>query len=174
MKKLFFGALVACAAATFVGCGNSTPKADLNAVTMRILPLDGEGRLLASEVAIPLPVAVPAAGPEPRSGKSRKARKASRTAQRSGKTTSVQAAAPAASTPAAPATGAPVDATAAASLRPPTEAGDDAATALETGRCRPGDPAACSFNRRDWVVLLKLKPQRAPGIQLYTPAATEP
>ena len=29
MKKLFFGALVACAAATFVGCGNSTPKADL-------------------------------------------------------------------------------------------------------------------------------------------------
>ena len=28
----------------------------LNAVTMRILPLDGEGRLLASEVAIPLPV----------------------------------------------------------------------------------------------------------------------
>ena len=66
------------------------------------------------------------------------------------------------------------DATAAASLRPPTEAGDDAATALETGRCRPGDPAACSFNRRDWVVLLKLKPQRAPGIQLYTPAATEP
>ena len=27
MKKLFFGALVACAAATFVGCGNSTPKA---------------------------------------------------------------------------------------------------------------------------------------------------
>ena len=146
----------------------------LNAVTMRILPLDGEGRLLASEVAIPLPVAVPAAGPEPRSGKSRKARKASRTAQRSGKTTSVQAAAPAASTPAAPATGAPVDATAAASLRPPTEAGDDAATALETGRCRPGDPAACSFNRRDWVVLLKLKPQRAPGIQLYTPAATEP
>ena len=130
----------------------------LNAVTMRILPLDGEGRLLASEVAIPLPVAVPAAGPEPRSGKA----------------TSVQAAAPAASTPAAPATGAPVDATAAASLRPPTEAGDDAATALETGRCRPGDPAACSFNRRDWVVLLKLKPQRAPGIQLYTPAATEP
>ena len=29
MQKLFFGALVACAAATFVGCGNSTPKADL-------------------------------------------------------------------------------------------------------------------------------------------------
>ena len=29
MKKLFFGAFVACAAATFVGCGNSTPKADL-------------------------------------------------------------------------------------------------------------------------------------------------
>ena len=29
MKKLFFGALVACVAATFVACGNSTPKADL-------------------------------------------------------------------------------------------------------------------------------------------------
>ena len=29
MKKLFFGAVVACAAATFVACGNSTPKADL-------------------------------------------------------------------------------------------------------------------------------------------------
>lgn len=29
MKKLFFGAIVACAAATFVACGNSTPKADL-------------------------------------------------------------------------------------------------------------------------------------------------
>ncbi len=29
MKKLFFGAMMACAAATFVACGNSTPKADL-------------------------------------------------------------------------------------------------------------------------------------------------
>lgn len=29
--------------------------------------------------------------------------------------------------------------------------------------CRPGDPAACSFNRRDWVVLLKLKPQAQLG-----------
>src|SRR5574344_1349720 len=29
MKKLFFGAVVACVAATFVACGNSTPKADL-------------------------------------------------------------------------------------------------------------------------------------------------
>ena len=29
MKKVFFGALVALAATTFVGCGNSTPKADL-------------------------------------------------------------------------------------------------------------------------------------------------
>ncbi len=29
MKKLFFAAIMACAAATFVGCGNSTPKADL-------------------------------------------------------------------------------------------------------------------------------------------------
>ncbi|MBO9715992.1 MAG: DUF2272 domain-containing protein [Pseudoxanthomonas sp.] len=25
--------------------------------------------------------------------------------------------------------------------------------------CRPGNPSACSFNRRDWVALLKLKPQ---------------
>ena len=29
MKKFIFGALVACVAATFVACGNSTPKADL-------------------------------------------------------------------------------------------------------------------------------------------------
>lgn len=29
MKKVFFGALVALSAAAFVGCGNSTPKADL-------------------------------------------------------------------------------------------------------------------------------------------------
>ncbi len=29
MKKLFFAAIMACAAVTFVGCGNSTPKADL-------------------------------------------------------------------------------------------------------------------------------------------------
>ena len=29
MKKLFFGAIMACVAATFVACGNSTPKADL-------------------------------------------------------------------------------------------------------------------------------------------------
>ena len=29
MKKLFFGAMMAFAAAAFVGCGNSTPKADL-------------------------------------------------------------------------------------------------------------------------------------------------
>ena len=143
----------------------------LNAVTMRILPLDGEGRLLAGEVAIPLPVAAPAAEPEPRNGKSRKARKASRTAQRSGKAAQAVAAAPAVPTPAAlnPDTTADPSAT----MRPlsSTDPGHDAATALEAGRCRPGDPAACSFNRRDWVVLLKLKPQRTPGIQLYTPAA---
>ncbi len=29
MRKLLMGAVMACAAATFVGCGNSTPKADL-------------------------------------------------------------------------------------------------------------------------------------------------
>ena len=29
MKKLFFVAAMAISAATFVGCGNSTPKADL-------------------------------------------------------------------------------------------------------------------------------------------------
>ena len=37
MKKLFFGALVACAAATFVGCGNSTPKADLKTDDIKLL-----------------------------------------------------------------------------------------------------------------------------------------
>ena len=34
MKKLFFGALVACAAATFVGCGNSFPLYWLRVVAM--------------------------------------------------------------------------------------------------------------------------------------------
>ena len=29
MKKVFIGAFIALYAATFVGCGNSTPKADL-------------------------------------------------------------------------------------------------------------------------------------------------
>ena len=65
------------------------------------------------------------------------------------------AAAPAVPTPAAlnPDTTADPSAT----MRPlsSTDPGHDAATALEAGRCRPGDPAACSFNRRDWVVLLK-------------------
>ncbi|WP_084635553.1 DUF2272 domain-containing protein [Pseudoxanthomonas sp. J35] len=44
--------------------------------------------------------------------------------------------------------------------------------------CRPGNPSACSFNRRDWVALLKLKPQaQLPGgvpaaapVSTYTPA----
>ena len=72
-----------------------------DAVTMRKMPLDAEGRLLASEVALPVRVA--------------------------------------------PMADASIDTSAPAS-----------------GDCQPGNPASCSFNRRDWVVLLRLKPQLQP------------
>lgn len=31
------------------------------------------------------------------------------------------------------------------------------------GDCRPGNESACSFNRQDWVALLKLRPMQAPA-----------
>nr|WP_082113143.1 DUF2272 domain-containing protein [Pseudoxanthomonas suwonensis] len=48
---------------------------------------------------------------------------------------------------------------------------EDSATPIGA-TCRPGDPAACSFNRRDWAVLLKLKPQSQLGG--FVPVAVEP
>lgn len=52
---------------------------------------------------------------------------------------------------------------------------EDSATPINAAACRPGYADACSFNRRDWAVLLKLKPQAqlggmaapisAPGLQ---------
>ena len=42
--------------------------------------------------------------------------------------------------------------------------------------CRPGNPSACSFNRRDWAALLKLKPQAQlrGGFPLTPPAPFSP
>jgi hypothetical protein len=37
--------------------------------------------------------------------------------------------------------------------------------------CGPGNEAACSFNRQDWVALLKLRPMQAPVQRLQVPAA---
>ncbi|HEY5970725.1 MAG TPA: DUF2272 domain-containing protein [Pseudoxanthomonas sp.] len=39
------------------------------------------------------------------------------------------------------------------------------------GGCQPGQEAACSFNRQDWVALLKLKPLPAPRGMLPLPGA---
>jgi len=124
-------------------------------VTMRKLPLDAEGRLLASEVAIPIAIASaedpPAAEPAGRKGKAKKARKPARTAKAAKK---AQAPGPDAVQATMPAP---------ASQETPPVADD----------CRPGNPAACNFNRRDWVVLLKLKPQAQLGGFAPEPAPVE-
>lgn len=56
----------------------------------------------------------------------------------------------------------------AAARPPPAGTGDatateDSATPIVAAACRPGHADACSFNRRDWAVLLKLKPQAQLG-----------
>ncbi len=52
------------------------------------------------------------------------------------------------------------------------------ASGVADAGCGPGLPGACSFNRRDWAVLLKLKPQSQLGPSLPQqhppPAATVP
>jgi hypothetical protein len=40
------------------------------------------------------------------------------------------------------------------------------------GDCQPGNEAACSFNRQDWVALLKLKPLPAPSGPLPLPGTS--
>ncbi|WP_372015347.1 DUF2272 domain-containing protein [Pseudoxanthomonas sp. 10H] len=50
---------------------------------------------------------------------------------------------------------------------------EDSSTPFNAAACRPGHPEACSFNRRDWAVLLKLKPQ-AQLRGAYPPPAAVP
>ena len=127
-------------------------------VTMRMLPLDAEGRLLASAVQLPVRAAPAATGPDPATAKTSKrksarARNAARAARRD-RTTSAPAEATGSSSvvqATIPVSGEPAPSTSFGAV------GDDAAP--QSGDCRPGNPAACSFNRRDWVVLLRLKPQ---------------
>lgn len=120
-----------------------------DAVTMRLLPLDAEGRLLASEVRLPVRTVPAAASPDPAPAKAgRKNAARARKAARAGRADTT---------------------TAAAAVAPGAMPGEQAATASAgaaggdpgqaSGDCRPGNQAACSFNRRDWVVLLRLKPQ---------------
>jgi len=53
-------------------------------------------------------------------------------------------------------------------------AAEDSATPLDTADCRPGNAAACDFNRRDWAVLLKLKPQSQLGTPFFPSAPPSP
>ncbi|WP_162435075.1 DUF2272 domain-containing protein [Pseudoxanthomonas koreensis] len=87
----------------------------LNSVVMRKLPLDRDGRLLASALRAPARAApgTPVYAADDRGGQAAYA------------------------------------------------GAEDAARAA--AYCRPGDPAACSFNHRDWAVLLRLKPQSQLG-----------
>lgn len=97
----------------------------LNSVVMRKLPLDRDGRLLASALGVP----------------------------------------------ARAAPGTPVYAANDSGMRAADEAAEDAAFP-GAAACRPGDPAACNFNHRDWAVLLRLKPQAQLGG--YFRVATSP
>ena len=115
----------------------------LNSVVMRKLPLDAAGRL------------VPAALGMATSG-----------AQGMSAPAATGPAEPAGQVPANP--GAPSTTIAAPAATADASNGEDSATPLDTAACTPGNPVACSFNRRDWAVLLKLKP-RAQGI---APAST--
>lgn len=42
------------------------------------------------------------------------------------------------------------------------------------GDCQPGNESVCSFNRQDWVALLKLKPLPAPSGALVLPVPAQP
>ena len=61
----------------------------------------------------------------------------------------------------------------AGATRPGTPPEDTASIATPRS-CSPGDPAACSFNHRDWAVLLKLKPQAQLDTLAPGPRSTEP
>ena len=51
---------------------------------------------------------------------------------------------------------------------------EDTASIATPRSCSPGNPAACSFNHRDWAVLLKLKPQAQLDTLAPGPRSTEP
>ncbi|UNK56697.1 DUF2272 domain-containing protein [Pseudoxanthomonas daejeonensis] len=111
----------------------------LNSVVMRKLPLDRSGRLEPATLGQAMAgvpgthASAPDAGPV----------QAAAAAQPASGATPSHAAIPAASAGAAEA--------------------EDSATPINAAACRPGNAAACSFNRRDWAVLLKLKPQAQLG-----------
>jgi hypothetical protein len=42
------------------------------------------------------------------------------------------------------------------------------------GSCQPGSEGPCSFNRQDWVTLMKLKPQPVPSGLAPIPSAQPP
>ena len=118
----------------------------LNTVMMRKLPLDASGRLL----------------PGPLQAAAEDALRGDQGVAGRPVATGARAAAPAAAAPMA-------------------TAGTSAASALASDEvvpaaCRPGNPSACSFNRRDWVALLKLKPQAQlrGGFPVTPPAAFRP
>ncbi len=116
----------------------------LNAVVMRKLPLDRNGRLLPEATGSAM------ASP-PDAGRADSG------------------------TPAGAATPAP----AGAPVSGGTAAGDESEESgmpIDGAACRPGYPAACSFNRRDWAVLLKLKPQAQLGgpVPVAVPAPALP
>jgi len=121
----------------------------LNAVVMRKLPLDRSGRLVPQALG---PATMSAALPE-------------------GNDPAPDGSAP--DNGSSPGSG-----QAATGLRT-SAAGDamsaeDSATPIVGAACRPGHADACSFNRRDWAVLLKLKPQAQLGgaMPTVTPSPT--
>ena len=148
----------------------------LNAVTMRMLPLDADGRLAPGQVGLALPVVAPA-DPPPEAkppGKSRRKDRVDRRArQPQAASRSRRDTATVAGTP-APAAGVAAESSFAEGVTGTgtMHAGDP--EAAPPGNCGPGDPAACSFNRRDWVVLLKLKPQAQLGTPYVAPLVTVP
>ena len=79
-----------------------------------------------------------------------------------------------AAAPATPGPAVPAGAAAAGMSAGEAPSAEDSATPIVAAACRPGHAAACSFNRRDWAVLLKLKPQAqlrgAPAAWIAPPA----
>ena len=135
----------------------------------------------AASVAAPSPATAPAAATagaaSPATGAARMPATASPQGSVAATATAATAAQPATSrpVPSPTATGpapvahpAPGTTVAPASPPPPMPANGIAGDAAPADACSPGNAPACSFNRRDWAVLLQLKPQAAPPVR--TPA----
>lgn len=118
----------------------------LNAVVMRKLPLDRSGRLEPAALGLATSGASTASADARQAGPAQAATAAHAASGASPAAAAIQAAA--------------------------GDAAEDSATPIDGAACRPGHAAACSFNRRDWAVLLKLKPQAQLGGM--APAAPAP